>query len=79
MMSSFQDPTFDQACRVLYQIAQAAIIEWLRQCGTFTMLPLKRRRSLRRWVKDHTLSVLPVLVGAGLAVGMVLGWLLGKS
>src|SRR6266508_4503306 len=34
MMSSFQDPTFDQACRVLYQITQAAIIEWLRQRGT---------------------------------------------
>lgn len=48
MMSSFQDPTFDQACRVLYQIAQAAIIEWLRQYGTFTMLPLKRRRSWHR-------------------------------
>src|SRR5712692_1301845 len=76
MMSSFQDPTFDQACRVLYQIAQAAIIEWLRQCGTFAMLPLKRRRSWRRWVKDHALSVLPILGGLGIAVGMVLGWLL---
>ena len=53
MMSSFQDPTFDQACRVLHQITQAAIIEWLRQCGTFTMLPLKRRRSWRRWIKEH--------------------------
>ena len=72
MMSSFQDPTFDQACRVLYQIVQAAIIEWLRQCGTFTMLPLKRRRSWRRWVKDHAFWVLPV----GIGVGMVLGWLL---
>ena len=39
MMSSFQDPTFDQAYSLLYQIAQAAIIEWLRQCGTFTNAP----------------------------------------
>jgi hypothetical protein len=78
MMSSFQDPTFDQACRVLYQLTQAAIIEWLRQRGTFTMLPLKRRRSWRRGVKDHALSVLPVLVGVGIAVGMILGWLFSK-
>jgi hypothetical protein len=76
MMSSFQDPTFDHACSVLYQIVQAAIIEWLRQRGTFTLLPLKRRRSWRRWVKDHALSVLPVLGGLGIAVGIVLGWLL---
>jgi hypothetical protein len=72
MMSSFWDPTFDRAYRELYRIVQAAIIEWLRQCGTFTMLPLKRRRSWRRWVKDHALWLLPV----GIGVGMVLGWLL---
>jgi len=40
------------------------------------MLPLKRRRSWRRWIKEHALSVLPVLVGFGIAVGMILGWLL---
>lgn len=76
IMSSFQDPTFDQACRVLYQIAQAAIIGWLRQCGTFTMQPLKRRRTWRRWVKDHAISLLAVLGSVGIAVGVVLGWLL---
>lgn len=76
MTSSFKDPTFDEACRVLYQIAQAAIIEWLRRSGTFTMLPLKRRQSWRRWVKDHALSLLPMLGTVGIAVGLVLGWLL---
>ncbi len=76
MMSSFQDPTFDQACRVLYQIAQAAIVEWLRKGGTFTMPPLKRRTSGRRWVKDHALVVLPVLAGVYIAGGMALGRLL---
>lgn len=76
LMSSFQDPTFDHACRVLYQIAQAAIIEWLRKCGTFTMLPLMRRKSWRSWVKDHALSILPILGVVGIAVGMVLGSLL---
>src|SRR5262249_13859683 len=29
MMSSFRDPTFDQASRILSQVTQAAIIEWL--------------------------------------------------
>jgi hypothetical protein len=74
MMSSFQDPTFDQASRELYQIAQAAIIEWLRQRGTFTMLPLKRRKSWRRWVKDKALLILPILAGVGIGVGIILGW-----
>ena len=76
MMSSFQDPTFDQACRMLHEIAQAAIIEWLRRRGTFAMLPFRRRRSWRRWVKDHALSVLLILGGVGIAVGMFLGWFL---
>lgn len=75
-MPSFQDPTFDQASRLLTQIAPAAIIEWLLRGGTFTMPPFKRPWSWRRWVKDHALSVLPVLGGIGIAVGIVLGWLL---
>lgn len=74
IMSSFQDPTFDQASRELYRIAQAAMIEWLRQRGTFTMLPLKHRRSLRRWVKENALLILPLLTGVGIGVGIILGW-----
>lgn len=76
MMSSFQDPTFDQASRELYQIAQAAIIEWLRHRGIFTMQPLRRRRSWRRKVKDNALLIMPLLAGVGIAVGMILGWFL---
>jgi hypothetical protein len=72
MISSFRDPTFDQAWRVLAQITRATIIEWLRRGGTFTTLPLKRRRSWRRWMREHTLSVLVV----GVAIGFVSGWLL---
>jgi hypothetical protein len=37
IMSSYHDPTFEQARRALAPIAQAAIIEWLRRRGTFTM------------------------------------------
>lgn len=73
MLSSFRDPSFDQACRVLWQIAQAAIIEWLRKHGTFTLPPLRRRRSQRSWIKKHALWILPVLTGVGIGVGIVLG------
>jgi hypothetical protein len=76
MMSSFKDPTFDQACRMLYQLAQAAIIEWLRQSGKFTMLPLKRRRNWRRLLKEHAVLLLPLLAGVCIGVGIILGWFL---
>jgi hypothetical protein len=78
MMSSFQDPTFDQASRELCRIAQAAIIEWLKQGGAFTMLPLQRRKSWRRWVKDNAHLILPVLAGIGIGLGIILGWCLRR-
>jgi hypothetical protein len=34
MHSSFQDSTFDEACRVLHRVVQAAIIEWLSAAGS---------------------------------------------
>ena len=76
MMPSFQDPSFDQASRVLTQIVPAAIVEWLERGGKFTMPLLKRRRRWLRWVKEHTVSVLLVVGGVGLGVGTILGWLL---
>ncbi len=79
MMSSFQDPTFDQACRVLRQITQAAIIEWLRQNGNFTMLQLTRPRSWQRSVKEHVFLLLPLLAGIGIGVGIILGWIFWAS
>jgi hypothetical protein len=73
-MSSFQDPTFGQAFRVLTQIAPAAIIEWLMRSGTFTMPVPKRRTSWRRWMNEQALWLLPTCIG----VGIGLGWLLSK-
>lgn len=78
MMSSFQDPTFDQACRELYQIAQATIIGWLLCDGVFTMSAIRRRKTLRRWVKDHLTWVISIIWVVGIAVGISLGWLLSK-
>jgi hypothetical protein len=71
MMSSFHDPTFDSAHRVLTDITQAAIIEWLRRGGVFTMPSRNRSKNWRRWVKGHTMTAAAIAVG----LGLVLGWL----
>ena len=42
IMSSYYDPTFTQARDELALITHAAIIEWLRRRGTFTMSPFQR-------------------------------------
>lgn len=48
MLSSFEDPTFDHASRVLAQVSQAAIIEWLTRSGVFTMPSLKKAKTTGR-------------------------------
>jgi hypothetical protein len=78
MMSSFQDPTFDEACRAIGQITPAAIIEWLRRDGVFAMPPVERRKSWQRRLKEHVFSVLMVVATAALVAGVALGWLLLK-
>lgn len=76
MMTSFQDPTFDQAYRTLAQIVPAAIIEWLRRSGRFTMSPLRRRTSWRRLLREKALLLLPVLLVVGAIIGIVIDRLL---
>ncbi len=71
MMSSFHDPTFDAAHRVLTDITQAAIIEWLRRGGAFTMPALNRCKSWRLWARKRV----DVFAAAAVIVGLVLGWL----
>jgi hypothetical protein len=71
--SSYIDPTFDQAHRELWQVTQAAIIEWLLREGAFTMRPLPRRGSSRRWIRGRVVYGL-----LGIVIGTVLGWLLGR-
>lgn len=78
MMSSYQDPTFDQTQRELWKITHAAIIEWLRRGGSFTMPVKNRKSSVRGWIKEHFLAVLVVLTCAALVAGLGLGWLLRK-
>lgn len=70
--SDFHDPTFDQACRDLYETVQAAIIAWLLRGGTFTMPPVERRKTWRRRLKDHALWLIPVVFILGLLIGAAL-------
>jgi hypothetical protein len=44
--SRFHDPSFDSAARELARITQAAIIEWLRRGGQFSLPPVKRKKPL---------------------------------
>jgi hypothetical protein len=74
MMSSYQDPTFDEALRELWQIAQAGIVEWLSRGGSFSMPVKSRKPSIRRWLKNYFLTVLVVMAAACLVAGTALGW-----
>jgi hypothetical protein len=72
LFTSYQDPSFDEAQRALTQVTRAAIVEWLRCGGEFTMPIRVRKRSLRRLLRDYVHILLPV----GLAAGAIVGWLL---
>jgi hypothetical protein len=50
MMSSYHDPTFDQAGRALVPVTQAAIIEWLKRGGIFTMPPVEPKKRRRQGI-----------------------------
>jgi hypothetical protein len=70
-MSSHQDPSFDEARRELTRITPAAIIEWLKRRGEFTMPIRKRRKTLRRMLRDYAAIVLPVAIALGIGVGWI--------
>lgn len=72
MISNFRDPTFDEATRELFEITRAAIIEWLCRGGVFAMPTRNRKRTWRRWVREHAL----VILAFAMAAGLYLGWLL---
>jgi hypothetical protein len=76
MLSSFIDPTFDQAFRTLWIVVAAALTEWLRRGGVLLMAPLDRRRTWRRILKDNVSAILPIATAAGMVVGYMMGRLL---
>jgi hypothetical protein len=71
LMSSYQDPSFDEARRELTRITPTAIIEWLRRGGEFPMAVRKRKKTLRRLVRDYALIILPVAIAVGVCVGWI--------
>jgi hypothetical protein len=71
-LSSFQDPTFGEATRILAQVTQAAIIEWLAQSGTSAMRPPERRRRHVKWMREHLLIEAALILGVGVTLGMIL-------
>ena len=70
-MSSYQDPSFDEARRELTRITPTAIIEWLKRGGEFPMAVRKRKKTLRRLVRDYALIILPVAIVVGVCVGWI--------
>jgi hypothetical protein len=78
-MSTYQDPSFRDAHRELFTITQDAIIEWLKRGGAFTMPKLKQKKSWRRWVKEHALTIIPIIMALCLIVGLVVGLAIGGS
>jgi hypothetical protein len=67
--STYRDPSFDEIRRDLTRITRGAIVEWLKRSGDVTMPVRTRRRTVRRWVKDNALVLLPVAFAAGGAIG----------
>lgn len=78
MMSSFQDPTFGKAYRILTTIAPASIIEWLRRKGSFEMPTVHRPQNWRRWMMARALVLLPIVAAVGIVVGLIMGRLFFK-
>lgn len=69
-MSSFDDPTFDESSREIARVAHAAIVEWLRRGGFVELRPVRRRRTVRRRIRENALVLLPLafILGALAAI-----------
>jgi len=68
-LTSFYDPSFDEAMRKMFRTAQATIIEWLRRSGVVRLPEVRQTR--RRWVKKHALILLPVAFLTGAAIAFI--------
>jgi hypothetical protein len=54
------------------RVTPAAIIEWLKRRGTFDLPNVKKRRTIRRWVRDNVVIAFGLVFG----IGLLIGWLL---
>jgi hypothetical protein len=71
-LSSYYDPTFQEAHREMVRVTPAAIIEWLKRRGTFQMQTPRNRRTFRRWLRDNIVVASCVIFVFGLAIGWLL-------
>jgi hypothetical protein len=70
-MRTYQDPSFREAHREMFRVTPAALVEWLRKRGGFAMPSLRRRRPLRRWVRENVMLALCVAFSIGLLIGLL--------
>jgi hypothetical protein len=71
-MRTYEDPSFREAHGEMARVTPAAIIEWLKRRGAFDLAPTKKRRTVRRWLRDNLVITLVVALG----LGAIIGWLL---
>jgi hypothetical protein len=71
-LSSYHDPSFQEAHWEMARVAPEAIIEWLRRQGNFQMPAPKNRRTFRRWLRDNMIVACGLIFGLGLAIGWLL-------
>jgi hypothetical protein len=69
-MQTYHDPSFLEAHRTMAKVTPAAIVEWLKCRGTFTMPSVAKPWNLRRWVRNN----LALTLGLIFVAGLVLGW-----
>jgi hypothetical protein len=71
-MRTYQDPSFREAHREMARITPAVIIEWLKRHGAVELRDVKKRRTIRRWLRDNQVTTVVITLG----IGLVIGWLL---
>jgi hypothetical protein len=71
-LSSFDDPTFDESLREIARVAHAAIIEWLRKGGVIELSTVRRRKTVRRRIRENALMLLPIVFVLGALVSALI-------
>lgn len=60
LLTSFDDPTFDEGLGHLVRVASNAVIEWLKGGGIVFLQPVRRRPSLKRRIREYALVLIVI-------------------
>jgi hypothetical protein len=71
-MQTYEDPSFRDAHRTMAKVTPEALVEWLKRGGKYTIPPVVKPWSLRRWIRNN----IAVTFGVVFVAGLALGWLL---